>query len=96
MLKVESRVSLGLTPTLRVDELELLPRLLNQGRTRLRANAEPIDPGDRWDRAIAFHGHLEPGFVQNCDKVLVQLKHRLATGAHHKRSGSDAPIRWPG
>ena len=69
---------------LRPDQLELVAALLDDIRSRLRADAQPVDSLDRGQGAVALDGHPEGPIVKRLDQFEVYLKHRIAAGDDHE------------
>src|SRR5437870_2668503 len=67
------RVTFWLRSILRVDELQLVSRLLHQLRTSFGAHAYPVDSACGRHRAIRLDGHFETGPMQGVDQRLIQL-----------------------
>uniref|UniRef100_A0A0N4ZLG9 LigA n=1 Tax=Parastrongyloides trichosuri TaxID=131310 RepID=A0A0N4ZLG9_PARTI len=84
MLEIEVLETVRHGQKLREDQLQLLTRGLNHGGVGLGADADPVDPVRRRQRAVAFDGDLEPPRVQGVDQRRVQLHQRLAAGADHQ------------
>src|SRR5438067_10850365 len=69
-------------PILRPHQLQLVAALLDNLGTRLRADADPVDPRSRRKRSVCFDGNAETAAMQRIDKRAVELEHRLAPGDH--------------
>ena len=74
----------GVDPLLRPHQLELVARSLNDFGPRLRAYADPVEPGGRRQRPVGLHRDAEAARVQRVDQRGVQLEHRLAAGDDHE------------
>ena len=84
MIELELLEFLGRRAPLRVDELELVARLLNQTRTGFRTDADPVYGSWRVSRAIRLDCHTEPTLVEAVNQRLIELQQRLAAGADDK------------
>ena len=73
---------------LRENELQLGPRVGNERRACLRADAKPIDAGRRGKRPIGFDGDFETPGMDRADQRLIELQQGLAAGENNK------PVRF--
>jgi hypothetical protein len=73
---------------LRENELQLGPRVGNERRACLRADAKPIETGRRGEGAIGFDGDFEAPGVDRADQRLIELQQGLAAGENNK------PVRF--
>lgn len=78
--------TLGLSPGLRIHQLELVARLLDERRTALGADANPVDPGRDGERAVGLDGDFEAGGMQRVDERPIQLQEWFAARADHERT----------
>ena len=67
MLEVGVGEALGRRGLLRVDELELVAAQQHRVRAGLRADADPVDPGGRLERAVGLDRDLEARGVERVD-----------------------------
>jgi hypothetical protein len=64
-----------------INELELAPPRLDQGRSGLGAYTDPIKRVGRGSGAVGFDGDLKAAIVQFGDQLLVELEERLPSSA---------------
>ncbi len=64
---------------LRIDKLQLVPGPLHQLRTRLRADANPVDLPWHSHGSVCFDGDFESGLMKRPDQYAIHLQHGLAT-----------------
>src|ERR1700730_620702 len=69
---------------LRENELQLGPRVGNEGRARFWADAKPIETGRRGEGAIGFDRDFEAPGMYRADQRRVELQQRFATGENYK------------
>ena len=66
------------------DQLQFVARALDDLGPGLGADADPVEPADRRQRAVGLDRDSEAALVQRVDQRAVELKHRLAAG-HHRQ-----------
>src|SRR5262245_19229041 len=69
---------------LREDEFQLVTLAQQQIGIRLRADADPIEPGRRQHGAVGLDGNLEALVVYGADERIVHLQQRLTARAHEE------------
>src|SRR3984893_3966235 len=69
---------------LRENELKLGPRVRNERRACLRADAKPIETARRGERAIGFDGDFEAPGMDRADQRMIELQQGLAAGENNK------------
>src|SRR6202043_2906809 len=78
---------------LRIDQLEFVARADAKLRSGFRADANPIQPRRRRDRAVGFHRDPKSPRVQRGEQRVVRLQQRLAAGEHDGAEvARDAPL----
>ena len=93
MAEIEARERVRVDPLLRPDQLQLVARTLRQLGAGLGADADPVDPGRRGQRAVGLHRDFEAARVERVDQRRVELEHRLAAGDHDQRAFAPGPQR---
>src|ERR1700730_18057569 len=73
---------------LRENELQLGPRVRNERRACLRADAKPIETGRRGKSAVGFDGDSEAHSMDRADQRRIELQQWLAAGENNK------PVRF--
>ncbi len=96
-LEGEALESLGCGCGLRIDQLQLVPLAQHKLAAALRADADPVEPLGRRDRAIGLDADLEAAGMERIDQSVVDLQQRLAAGQHHVAVlGGFSPLRGDG
>ena len=85
MAEVEGLQRARIECALRVDELQLIARALNERRASLGAHTDPVDRTRHRQRAVRLDSDLESCFVQRRDQSPVHLQHGLAARQYHER-----------
>ena len=80
MIEREALELLGRRVFLRVHELELISRLLNQPGTRFWTDADPVYGSGCVSRAIGLDCHAEAALVEAVNERLIKLEEWLAAG----------------
>src|SRR6266550_9194545 len=94
MLERKGLKSLRRRVRLRIHELELVTRQLNEVSAGLGAHADPIDRLRCGAGSIRLYGHGEAAIVQAIDQGVVDLEERLTSGTDNE--ALIVPIATPG
>lgn len=68
---------------LRIDQLQFVPRPLQERRPRLRANANPVEAVHGLDCSVGLYSDLEPAVMQRINQSPVDLQEWFTARQHY-------------
>ena len=80
---------------LRIDQLQLITARLDEGGIGLGADADPVEPFRRGNRAVGLDANLESFGLEGRDQGGVELEKRFASGADNISGARRAGFGFP-